>query len=315
VTVLEELNAGRPGPALWALLKRTVFAVGVGHNFPPPGGGTWTADDVSSVAAAFLADGQTPRRLADLALHCRNDAAVARRLQGAVRNFLRDLGRATDVGRLVVRLRRALRESAAFVNVDGDRWAIVGRRADASTAAPEKLVAAAADVDVVLPSWSSTARRRAPFADKSSIEELLRATLDAADGSLTAPELALAIAPRLAVAPRPLLVEVDVGDYPEVAIGLSADATGEEVVNRLRAEEVVALLTDRERIAIAYTELAVRDLGPKMGVKSSQAHVIRQRAVDVIREELLDEDEGEQIAEMVIELARMLVERPDTALG
>jgi hypothetical protein len=43
--------------------------------------------------------------------------------------------------------------------------------------------------------------------------------------------------------------------------------------------------------------------------------VIRQRAVDVIREELLDEDEGEQIAEMVIELARMLVERPDTALG
>src|SRR5437764_975231 len=107
-------QADRPAGAQTVIpvphLDDSPYLPGAGHNFPPPSGGTWTADDISSVAAAFLADGQTPRRLADLALHCRNDGAVARRLQGAVRNFLRDLGRATDVGRLVVRLRRALRE-------------------------------------------------------------------------------------------------------------------------------------------------------------------------------------------------------------
>ncbi|MDP9451921.1 MAG: hypothetical protein M3P97_00695 [Actinomycetota bacterium] len=312
MTVVEELRAGQPGEAFESLLRRTVLAVAVARGFPPPGGGTWTQDEVGTVAAEFLADGQTPRRLADLALHCLDDTAVARRLQGAVRNFLRDRGRATEVGRLIVRVRRALRENPEFVHVGSDRWALaISGDVEPSTATPDKLVAATADVEVVYAKWSSTSRRRPPFAERSSIDALVRVVLAAADGSVTPADIAAAVAPRLAVVARPVVFEVDDGDYPDDVAGVG-DTTGDEVVNRLRAEEVLSLLSDRERIALAYIELPVRDLGPLMGVGSSQAHVIRQRAVALLREELSDEDGGEEVAETVLGMARMFVAAPDT---
>ncbi len=290
-----------------------MLAVAVARGFPPPGGGSWTREEVDTVVAAFMADNQTPRRLADLALHCADDAAVARRLQGAVRNYLRDRGRATDVGRLVVRVRRALRENADFVHVGADRWGLADADiTEPSTVTSDKLVAATADVEVVFPNWSSTTGRRPPFADRASMDALIRAVLLAADGSLLPGDIAAAIAPRLEVAARPLVFDVDSGDFPDdVTVGL-IDATGDEVVNRLRAREVVSLLSDRERIALAYTEIPVRELGPLMGVGSSQAHVIRQRAVAILRDELTDEDGGEEVAKMVFAMTRMLVETPDT---
>ena len=73
MSALAELQAGAVADEFIALLERTIRAVGVARNFPPPDGfGQWDADAVHATASEFLSDGQTPRRLTDLALHCAN---------------------------------------------------------------------------------------------------------------------------------------------------------------------------------------------------------------------------------------------------
>ena len=67
-----------------------------------------------STASEFMADAQTPRRLADLAVHCASADALRARLQGTVRNFLADIGRRTPIGKLVVRVNDVLRGEAGF---------------------------------------------------------------------------------------------------------------------------------------------------------------------------------------------------------
>ena len=109
MSVLAELQSGTAGDEFTALLQRTIRAVGVARNFPPPEGhGQWDVDAVGSAAAEFMSDSQTPRRLTDLAVHCATDHAVRARLQGTVRNFLADLGRRTPIGKLVVRINDVL---------------------------------------------------------------------------------------------------------------------------------------------------------------------------------------------------------------
>jgi hypothetical protein len=305
---LAELRTGKPGEAFMTLLARTVLAVGITRNFPPPDGGSWSGAKANDVAVSFLTHERTPKRLDWLVLHSGDDTALASALQGVVRNFLRDLGRATETGRLVVRVRRALRESDAFVAVDGDRWALAGGPEHAAEVGPDALVAAAATVPVTFQAWSPTARRHEPFADRQSIEALLIKVLDVAGGSLRPSDLARAIAPSLQVVSGPLTVELDAGDHPDGEFGdPGVDGLADDVVNRARAREVFELLSDRERIALAYLHLNLRELAPLIGLGHSQAATVRNRAGEVLRAELADEEQGQEIAELVLEIGRTWV--------
>jgi hypothetical protein len=308
VSPLAELRAGKPGEAFMALLARTVLAVAITRNFPPPDGGPWNGAKANDVAVSFLTHERTPKRLDWLVLHAGDDAALAGALQGVVRNFLRDLGRATEMGRLVIRIRRALRESGAFVAVDGDRWARSDGPANAAEVGPDALVAAAATVPVTFQAWSPTARRHEPFADRDSIDALLIKVLDVAGGSLRPSDLAHAIAPSLQIVTGPATVDLDAGDHPDGELGVSgSDVLGDDVVNRVRAREVFELLSDRERIALAYLHLNLRALAPLIGLGHSQAAMVRSRAGEVLQAELADEEQGQEIAELVLEIGRTWV--------
>ena len=311
MSAIRELHAGETGSEFYSLLKRTVLAVGIARNFPPPSGGqSWADEDIDVVANEFLAHPQTPRRLADLALHCASDDALARRLQGSVRNFLRDRGRQTDVGRLIRRVKRALKEEDEFSKVDGDRWTLRRGSNEPTTVPFNELEAAASlEPEVVVPSWGSEARRKGPIADRETINRLIRRVLAAAEGTVTAADIAKAVAPRLAIPPQALTLEIDAGDRPEaVDLDSAFDATADEVISDLTAKEVLETLTDRERIALGYLELGVRELGPRIGVSHSQAAVVRQMAADKLREELAGEESGEFIARKVVEQARNWVD-------
>ena len=62
MTAIAELQAGAAGEEFVALLRRTIRAVGVSRNFPPPEGHPmWDADAVHTAAAEFMADRQTPQ--------------------------------------------------------------------------------------------------------------------------------------------------------------------------------------------------------------------------------------------------------------
>lgn len=303
MTAVAELQAGTAGAEFVALLRRTIRAVGISRNFPPPEGHhMWDADAVSSTAAEFMADRQTPRRLTDLALHCGTDEAVRARLQGTVRNFLADLGRRTPIGKLVLRINEVLVKEPAFVRVEG-RWAREGGPTAAGNDDPEALSRAILGHEIVLPAWGHDARRSAPVADRSTIVTLCTALLDAAGGSLAPRSLAQAIGHRLGIGQAPVALEVNALDQPA-----GVDRTGSEALRLLRATEVLAELNDGERLAVAYPEYTVRQLAPMLGASASKAHMVRQRAIAVIQAELLDDDDGEAVALLVMELARTWVD-------
>lgn len=313
MSALGELRAGAVGEQFVALLQRTIRAVGVSRNFPPPDGfGRWDADAVHAATSEFMGDSQTPRRLTDLALHCASDQALRARLQGTVRNFLADVGRRTPIGKLVVRINDVLSREPGFVRVEG-RWARASGPPAAGRDDPDGLGRAIRGHTVVIPSWGHDAHRAAPVADRATVVSLCGALVDAAGGSLTPRALARAIGHRLGLGQAPVSMDVSALDHPALSESTGADRTGSDALRSLRAAEVLAQLNDRERLAVARPEYTVRQLAPVLGVSASQSHLIRMRAVTIIQSELVDDDDAEGIALAVIELGRAWADRVDTA--
>ena len=291
MTPLEELrDDGRLGPEGARRLYRVVRAAAVGHGFPPPADRrAWTADAVAETAHEFLADDGTPRRLAHLLVHAVDDASFDRILHRMVLNFLRDGGRRTEIGRLMLRLRDVLGRGEEFVAEPDDRWRLEKQPATPSTAAPGALTeAAAAERHVDVPRWSSGTRRRAPAADAASLERLCRRVLEAAAGTVALDDLARSIAPRLGLAPTPLAEAVDGHDPFETIAGPQhADA----VLDSIRAAEIFTLLSRRERLLLASAGTPVRELRTVIGVGPSQAAELQGRLRALLAAELQD-DEG-----------------------
>jgi hypothetical protein len=291
MTPLEELRAeGRLGPEGARLLYRIVRTVVVGHGFPPPGErAAWDGEALAEAAHEFLADDRTPKRLAHLLVHALDDESFARLLHRMVLNFLRDGGRRTEIGRLMLRLRDVLGRHDEFVAEAGDRWRLEKQPAAPSTVAPAALAeAAAAERHVEIPRWSAGARRQAPAADSASLERLCRRVLDAAAGTVELDGLARAIAPRLGLVPLPVATAVDDGDpFGSIAGPHHADA----VLDSLRAAEIFAILGRRERLLLASAGTPVRELRSVIGVGPSQAAELQARLRAVLAAELQD-DEG-----------------------
>ena len=135
----EILRDGRLGPEGAELLYRTVWLVAVGNRFPPPEGSSgWDGTAVGEVAHDFIRDQRGPKRLLDVAVRSVDDRSFERLLEAAVLNFLRDMARGTDLGKLIVRLKEILRDEKDFESVPGrpERWALSGGPALPSAAGP-----------------------------------------------------------------------------------------------------------------------------------------------------------------------------------
>ena len=302
MSAFDELKAGAPGDEFVRLLARTIKVVGQSRGFPPPEGHrAWSTDAVAEAASAFLTDSQTPRRLADLAVHCSDEAAVRARLQMAVINFLRDRGRRTELGRFIRRLRDVLAVIDGVIAVGEDHWRLAAEPDDPSTTSPWELESAAnREPHVDAPSWGQDAKRNAPVADRETITRLAQRVLTAAAGSLTTADLARAMAPRLGLRSPPLTVALDRSAVPDPSIHDPADVA----TRRPRAEQILSRLTPRQRLAIAHYELTVRMLEPVLGVSRTQAALARSTAQDVLREELADDPDGDSIVLAVVDLAQ-----------
>jgi len=304
MTPLEELlNGGWLGREGARTLYRTVRSIVVAHGFPPPGGSPgWDADAVAEVAHEFLADGRTPRRLTHLAVHAVDDESFVRILHRMVLNFLRDGGRRTETGRLMLRLRDVLGDSDEFVAEPGDRWRLVSQPSQPSGVSPAELTqAASAEAHVAVPRWSTQTRRRPPAADAASLQRLCRRVLGAAAGTLPLDQLAQSIAPRLGLTPMPLAQAVDDRDpFDSFAAPHHADA----VIDSMRAAEIFAILSQRERLLLATAGTPVRDLRSLIGVGRSQAAELQGRLRALLASELRDDENYEAVFFHLIDQAK-----------
>jgi len=304
VTALSELRAGSPGEEFVKLLARTIASVGKARGFPGPEGHIgWSQDAVLEVTSAFLGAEQTPRRLADLAVHCVDEPALRARLQGAVINFLRDAGRQTELGRFIRRLRDVLPDIHGIVSAGEDRWRLSDAPELPSEAGPLALEGAAnREGEVIAPAWCSGTRRNPPVADRPTIARLAQRVLTAAGGSLTTAQLARAMAPRLHLRLAPLTVSLDSGAVPE-PVTLGVDPADLATRTR-RAWEIFERLSNRQRLVVANLDLSSRMMKPLIGVNHTQAALTRSQAVSILKEELIDDPDAEAIALEVIDLAK-----------
>jgi hypothetical protein len=303
VTPREELlTTGRLGQAGAELLYRTVWLVAVGHRFPPPEGSTsWNETAVAETAHDFMKDNRGPKRLLDVAVRSVDERSFERLLEAAVLNFLRDVARGTDLGKLILRVKEILRDESRFEAVPGrpERWTLAAGPTVASAVGPDDLASATAGVEVVVPKWTSQ-RRDAPLADRPSFVRLMTSVLTAAAGSLTAGDIARALTARLDHRRTPHATALDIREQVSDPASTSGDPATRTVAE-LHAVDIFGSLSDRERIIVTTLDKNVRELALLIDTGKTQAALIRQRLVDRLREELTD-DEAESTASALCRL-------------
>jgi hypothetical protein len=295
----ELLAKQRIGPAGAALLYRLVHLVARARNFPPPPGyDVWDESAVMETAHDFLVGERGRKRVIEIAVRSVDEESFERILEAAVVNHLREVSRRTDTGRLILRVSEILSEDDRYTRVAGSpaRWTLAGGKSSPSTVAESVLAACVATASIHVPRWDSE-RRSAPLADRGSFVAMLEAILTAADGSVTAADIARAVATRLDHRRAPLSIELD----PSEVLAEQANRTDPALLveNAVRATQLFNDLDDRDRIMIARYEEPVRELGDVLALGRSQAALLRQRLATRLRHELEDDtDSAGTIAEL-----------------
>ena len=253
----------------------------------------------------FMADSQTPRRLTDLALHCGTDQALRARLQGTVRNFLADLGRRTPSESWCcgsTTSSAASRPSCASRAVGPGRAA----RPAPATTTPTRSAGPSAATRGRCRHGATTPAAPAPVAD--------RATIVAAVRRPARRRRRLAHPPR--AWPGPSATGSGIGQAPVAARGqrprptgagrvAGADRTGSEALRLLRATEVLAELNDARAPGRRLSRVHRPPARPHARASSaSQAHLDPPAGGRRHPAELVDDDDGEAVALLVMELAR-----------
>ncbi|HEX9992467.1 MAG TPA: hypothetical protein VGB14_06030 [Acidimicrobiales bacterium] len=302
MSALDELQAGAPGDQFLALLQRTIRAVAIARGFPPPEGHlSWGGPALQTAVAEFLASPQTSRRLIDLT-RCRTELALRRRLETTVRNFLADQGRRTPIGRLVIRINDVLRGDPQFER-NGVYWTLSAGPFEPAQVDLDALVGAVRWLDIVVPtSWAG--ERQSPDLDSNSVVRAATAMLQSAGGALRASAMAQALARRLGIGGAPLSIDAAAFDEAGERYTATVDSTSVTVLNDTRARQVFERLNDAERLSIGLANLSVEALGSLLGVSGSKASLIRRRAIALLQHEVVDDPDGQLIAEAVLAIAR-----------
>lgn len=304
MSALDELQNLKIGPDFLTLLGKTFAATTRQGSYPAPSGREhWDADDIRTAVANFLASNQTPRRLTDLRTHCRDERSLAARLQRTVKNFLADGGRRTPIGRLVRRFNEVLATDPRFER-DGIYWRLTGADAAPQIVDFDRLVKVVAAIEVEVPAAWRRGNRNSPEIDKASVLRVAHAAIDAAGGPLRPGDLAKLAAERLGLGRPPLSLEAFAFE-PAPISGRPTHSDGADGLLAVCANDVFTRLNEKERLSIGLSELSTVALGEVLGLSGSKAHLIRRRAVTIMQDELGDDEHGQAIAEIVLEVARI----------
>ena len=295
----ELVRDGKPGPEFVDLLYRTVKAVA--HRYPSPSGSNgWGRSEREGLAHDFLTRDGGDRRLITLVTSSVDERSFARLLEKAVRNFLADEARVTDLGKVVVRIKQVLRDNVPkrhFARVSGDRWALPGRPTAPTTVPERALVRAMVGVEVVVPAWESETRDP-PLADGASFVRLIEAVLTAADGAMAAIDLAHVLTQRLNHVHHPLALELIEDDVTPQQQQVDLDPAGEAVAN-LRATEFFDTMDERERQLFAHRRVPSREKAKYIGLGHAQVSAIQNRLARRLGAFVADDDHGRRCVDGV----------------
>lgn len=292
----ELVTIGKPGPQFLDLLYKTVNAVVRGRT-PPPGSRSWDKSARQELAHQFFLRKGANKRLITLVTNSVDEDSFRGQLQKSVRNFLHDQGRKTDLGKVIIRLKRLLPKQAAtgrFTDLGNGRWGLPGCPEEPTTAAHSDLIHAMAPVKVVVPKWTSETRD-APLADEQSFARLVEAVLTEAQGSMTAEDLAAILINRLDHIHTPLYIEDQHGEVlPTKRPAVTDPAAAVEVdLTAKQATDFFAAMTDRDRRVLGTRHLTCREAEETVGRKHAQVNNLRNALDQRLKEHVpVEEDPG-----------------------
>lgn len=283
----ELADTGRLGSDGAELLYRTVVAVAAARNFPPPtGSASWDESAVAETAHNILDGPRGVKRLADALLRSTDESSFARILEGAAVNYLRDVARRTDLGKVILRVAEVLRSGDEFIGHGGNppRWGLPGGPTAPSHASPAELARTAGrETNVVVPAWASD-RRDPPIANRDTLVRILTRVLSSADGGVTAVDAARAVAARIDIRRTPMTVELDV--LERVAEPAPHADPAISAVVSVDAARLFERLDDRERILLAGFHLPLEEAAAGLALGRSQSALLRQRLIARLRRDL-----------------------------
>ncbi|MGH3567109.1 MAG: hypothetical protein ACRDRH_13975 [Pseudonocardia sp.] len=239
-----------------------------------------------------------------------DEASMGRYLRKAVRHFLVDAARNTDLGAIRRKAEDLLATSPAFERVPAGavgagRWHLAGQDVPPHGRDLAPLVAAAYAVPGVRAvRW--TGRRRAPLASDESLVAILRSVLTAAAGSVEIGELTSVLARRFPTAVNiadATLEEhtfvqavVPLEDRPDVAFEVTASAA-----------EVYEQLSPSQRALLPHLDAPIGDRSEVLGLGRSQTSLMTAQLRRVLGE-LIPADEVRE--DVTMELYRLCVVNP-----
>ncbi|PWK89495.1 hypothetical protein C8D88_102769 [Lentzea atacamensis] len=212
--------------------------------------------ELDDVVQDFLVD-RLKAVTVTLAVQAGDDASFARLLRRTIRNWLIDRARQTDIGHLRRSVEKVLADEDAFEQVPAKqpgagRWRLRGTAGEPWSGDPSELVAAAWAVPgVKVPKWSS-ASRRPPVTDRSSMIAVLRAVFETASGSLEVGQIVEVFVRRFGGVLDPLVVPLN---DPSASALADDTPTAEDYVitsdaeldAAMKAAEIIGVLSPDER--------------------------------------------------------------------
>ncbi|MFD8814005.1 hypothetical protein ACFV23_21535 [Streptomyces sp. NPDC059627] len=276
----------------------------------------WQEADLEDLLGDFLVERIEPVT-ANLLAQAKNDNSVGKLLRTSIRHWLVDRSRKTAVVSLGRSLEKVLSDSEAFEPVPpgtegAGRWRLASTTVQPWSGPVTQLVEAAYAVpNIKIPKWNSETRR-APVADRASIEAVIHAVLTVAAGSMELAQMVEVFTGRFPVVfdPVVVLLPTDAGS------GITADAQSspEEIALALvddseaasTAEGIVSMLSPQERRMVPYLD-SPGEIQTLLGCGRSQAYHHAARLREKLSQ-LVGDDEVRSVGPEVIRLCGGAVE-------
>lgn len=280
----------------------------------------WQQADEEDLLSEFLAD-RLQAVTANLLALATDDGSVGRLLRTSIRRWLIDQARKTALGSVRRSLEEVLTDCSAFEAVPpgeagAGRWRLSGTTVQPWSGPPDLLVEAAYAVpNIKIPKWTSETRR-APLADRKSLEAVIRAVLSTATGSMEVAQLVEVFIARFPVAldPRVLPLPDDAGSQITVSTHASPEgivlARDDEAGAASVAAQIVAMLSPQERGMVTYLE-SLSELQALLGCGRTQAYHHRTRLKEKLQQ-LVGNGDGDQVRSVGSEVIRLCSEAAQT---
>lgn len=293
---LNELRAGRPGPAVVELVGRMIVAVARrhGHPHPDPDVAWRDPDAVETAVSVFFADGKGQLKLDTLALDATSDKHLRGLLRTTVRNWFADLTRETPRGRLYRSTKRRLEEEPdLFIEVaPRDFWTLVHDPQEPGIVGDATLDRALASVPVTIIRARPDGTNERPWASRDDQVAALQAMLTEAACAVILEAIVRAIAARIGMLPRPTTIEIDEAGEPNLPGDAVAVQAGDSAGDAERAAEIFEQLSDRERRVLVRAEQTTRQIEEETGIPRSSVSDVRRRLQEALQRSGVVTDHG-----------------------